>query len=97
MRAGVQSSEPERAERCKRLLPLLRQTELTKFAKAFANDSERKATFDHPIWKRYVTMVGDSKASRELFAAIAKNLQWLKDLDDAESDPAQAGAFIDRR
>jgi hypothetical protein len=91
VRAGLKSAEPELAQRCERLLPLIRQTELTNFAKAFADDAERKAGFDHPIWKRYVAMVGDSKASRELFAKIAKDPDWLKNLDDAESNPKNAG------
>lgn len=90
VRAGLKSTELELAQRCERLLPLIRQTELANFAKAFAEDAERKAGFDHPVWNRYVSMVGDSRASRELFAEIAKNSDWLKNLDDAESNPKNA-------
>ena len=57
--AGVQSSGPRKRAT---LQASCCEPSLTKFTKAFANDSEQKATFDH--WKRYVTMVGDSKASR---------------------------------
>jgi RNA polymerase sigma factor (sigma-70 family) len=89
VRAGLKSPEAELAQRCERILPLIRRTELTNFVKVFAGDTERKAAFDHPVWKRYVALVGDSKASRELFAEVAKNPTWMKALDDAESDPSK--------
>ncbi len=91
VRAGTMSSEQEVARRCERLLPLIRLKELTRFVEAFQADIERKATFDHPIWKRYVSMVGDSKPSRELFAAILKRDDWVRNLDAADADPAKAG------
>ena len=91
VRAGTKSSLPEVAQRCERLLPLIRQVELASFAKAFNADTDRKAAFDHPVWKRYVGMVGDSKPSRELFAGIVKQKDWLSRLDAAEADPTKAG------
>ena len=91
IRAGLKSPEPELARRCERLLPLVRRAELAAFAKAFADDSDRAAGFDHPVWKRYVRMVGDSRPSRELFAEIVRHADWLRNLDDAEADPAKAG------
>jgi hypothetical protein len=91
IRAGLKSPEPELARRCERLLPAIRHAELTAFAKAFADDSDRTAGFDHPVWKRYVGMVGDSRPSRALFAEIVRRADWLQNLDDAEADPAKAG------
>jgi hypothetical protein len=91
VRLGSKSSEPELAQRCERLLPKLLQTELISFTKTFNADVERKAGFDHPIWKRYIAMVGDSKPSRELFAAILKHDDWMRQLDAAEAEPAKAG------
>jgi RNA polymerase sigma factor (sigma-70 family) len=91
VRAGLKSPEPELGRRCERLLPLIRHAELIAFAKAFGDDSERKAGFDHPVWRRYVGMVGDSRPSRELFGEIVRHPDWLRNLDDAEGDRAKAG------
>lgn len=91
VRAGTKSTKPEVVQRCERIQTHIRAAELAKFTKAFAADTERKAAFDHPIWKRYVAMVGDSKPSRELFARIIKCEDWAKTLDAAEADPANAG------
>ena len=85
------ATAPEVVQRCERLLPLIRKEELARFTKAFAVDTEQKATFEHPVWKRYVAMVGDSKPSRLLFAEIVKQNEWMSHLDAAEGDPTKAG------
>jgi hypothetical protein len=91
VRAGLKSRDPEVVQRCERLLALIRKEELTKFSKAFAADTDRTARFEHPIWNRYVRMVGDCRPSREFFAAILKHDDWARTLDHVEADPANAG------
>lgn len=90
VRAGVTSRDPEVAQRCQRLLILIRKEELARFTRAFIIDVDRSARHDHPIWNRYVAIVGDSRPSRELFAAILKHEDWPRNLDAAEADPAHA-------
>ena len=54
-------------------------------------DPKKTDAYDHPVWKRFVAIAGDSPASRELFARIIANAKWLRTLDNAEADPATAG------
>ena len=54
-------------------------------------DPAKEQQPDHPVWKRFVAIAGDSQASRELFARIIANEKWLRTLDNAEADPAEAG------
>mgnify|MGYP000007269524 CR=1 FL=1 len=49
VRAGTKSGLPEVAERCKRIIPLLHKNKLARFAKAYSEDTEHKANFDHPV------------------------------------------------
>ena len=90
VRDGLESGKPEVVQRCERILPILRKAELTKFAEAFAADTSLTAKFDHPVWNRYVAMVGDGKPSRKLFGHIARRDDWLKNLDEADARPAHA-------
>jgi RNA polymerase sigma factor (sigma-70 family) len=59
------------------------------FARQF--DPKKSEEYDHPVWKHFVAIAGDSRASRELFARIISNEKWFRTLDDAEADPAAAG------
>jgi hypothetical protein len=91
VKAGLTSNDPEVAQRCERLLVLLRKEELTRFRTAFLADTELAGKFDHPIWNRYVGIVGESRPSRELFAEIVRHDEWARNLDAADADPVRAG------
>lgn len=91
VKVGLKSRDPEVVQRCERLLVQIRKAELARFREAFIADTERSKKFDHPIWKRYVDLVGNSRPSRELFAAIIKNEDWARNLDNADADPKTAG------
>jgi RNA polymerase sigma factor (sigma-70 family) len=89
LRAGLRSESPEVRDRCTKLLGEIRADARDALAKNFKPDGTDD--YDHPLWKRYKTIAGDSKASRELFARIIANKKWLRTLDNAEADPANAG------
>jgi hypothetical protein len=91
VKAGLKSRDPEVAQRCERLLVLIRKEELTRFTKTFLAEGDRAARFDHPIWNRYVGIVGDSRPARELFAGIIKHEDWARNLEAAEAEPSHAG------
>lgn len=89
LESAVHDPDPEIARRSRALLASLREDALAAFRKQF--DPTKAVEYDHPVWKRYVAIAGDSRASRELFARIMANEKWLRTLDKAEADPASAG------
>jgi hypothetical protein len=91
VRVGMKSRDAEVVQRCERLLTLIRNEELARFRKAFNSDTDRTAQLDHPIWNRFIRLAGDSRPSRELFAAILQHEDWARNLDAAEADPTNAG------
>jgi RNA polymerase sigma factor (sigma-70 family) len=89
LRAGLKSENPEVRNRSEKILSEIRKDALEALVKGF--DSAKAEQPDHPVWKRYVAIAGDSQASRELFARIIANKKWIQTLDNAEADPANAG------
>jgi hypothetical protein len=89
LHAGTRDPDPEVARRSREVLAAVRADRRDALARQF--DPKKAEEHDHPVWKRFVAIVGDSQASRELFARIIANPKWLRTLDNAEADPAAAG------
>jgi|GEM_PF-3477493 len=89
LRAGLKSDDPEIRTRCAAILGKIRKNALDDFANKFDPKSEKLP--DHPIWKRFKALAGDTPASRALFARIIKNTEWRQRLDSAETGPEAAG------
>jgi len=89
LREGLRSGNAEVRARCDRLIGVIRADARDALAKQF--DPKKTDDYDHPIWKHFVAIAGDSGAARELFAKIIANPKWLRTLDNAEADPADAG------
>jgi hypothetical protein len=91
--AGLKSGSLEEAERCKRVLVDIRKVDLARFLKAFADDADRKAKFDHPIWLRWSKVVGDDRYSRELLTEVLAAAGAAETLDRLEADPKSAATL----
>ena len=89
LKAALSDPDPEIARRSREVFTAIRFDHRAAFAKQF--DPKKSAEYDHPVWKHFVAIIGDSRASRELFARIIENEKWLRTLDNAEADPALAG------
>ena len=89
LEAALRDPNPEIAKRSREVLTGIRADARDALAKQF--DPTNMTEYDHPVWKRFVAIAGDSRASRELFARIIANKKWLQTLDIAEADPALAG------
>jgi RNA polymerase sigma factor (sigma-70 family) len=89
LQAGARDPDPEVSKRSNEVLADVRADARDAFAKQF--DPTKTEEYDYPVWKRFVAIAGDSRASRELFARIIANEKWLRTLDNAEADPALAG------
>jgi RNA polymerase sigma factor (sigma-70 family) len=89
LQAGARDPDPEVSKRSNEVLADVRADARDAFAKQF--DPTKTEEYDYPVWKRFVAIAGDSRASRELFARIIANEKWLRILDNAEADPALAG------
>jgi hypothetical protein len=90
LKAGLAGGSPEAAERCQKLLAAIRKDDADRFARAFAADKEFKATFDHPVWKRWAKVVGADRPSRELFAEVLGAAGAAEALAQLEDDPKAA-------
>ena len=88
LKAALKSENPEVRQRAGRVLAQIRKDTLAVLAKDF--DPAKDTQPDHPIWSRFKQIVGDSRASRDLFARIIKNADWLRRLDAAETGPDAA-------
>jgi RNA polymerase sigma factor (sigma-70 family) len=89
LQSGTRDPDPEISQRSREVLAAVRADLRDALAKDF--DPTKQTEYDHPVWKRYVAIAGDSKASRELFARIIANKKWIQTLDNADADPANAG------
>ena len=89
LRAGLKSENPEVRNRSAKILSEIRKDALEALVKGF--DPAKAEQPDHPVWKHFVAIAGDSQASRELFARIIANKKWIQTLDNVEADPANAG------
>lgn len=89
LRAGLKSEDPEVRNRSAKLLSEIRKDALEAFVKGF--DPAKEQQPDHPVWKHFVAIAGDSLASRELFARIIAHKKWIRALDNAEANPTAAG------
>ncbi len=89
LKAGLRSENPEVRQRCMKVLAEIRTDALAALMKGF--DPTKTEQPDHPVWKRFSAIAGNSQASRELFARIIANKKWLRTLDNAEADPSAAG------
>jgi RNA polymerase sigma factor (sigma-70 family) len=88
LKAGLKSENPEVRARCAKVLAEIRKDALDDLVKNF--DQKAESVPDHPLWNRFKVIAGDSRASRELFAGIIKNADWLRRLDSAETGPESA-------
>jgi RNA polymerase sigma factor (sigma-70 family) len=88
LKAALKSDDPEVRTRAVTLLSEIRKDALDDLAKNF--DPKAESPSDHPIWKRFKAIAGDTRASRELFARIIKDADWRRRLDAAEAGPEAA-------
>jgi hypothetical protein len=88
--AGCTSTDAEISGRCKALLVQLRADWRNTFATAYRADKEGKRKHEHPVWDRFVSLVGDTPAGRKLFAEMIARADNFARLDDATADPARA-------
>lgn len=91
LKAGMQNRDPEIARRSADLRQRIRKTHLQQFREHFLWDPEAAAKLDHPLWNRFVELVGNDKSSRALFAAILKDERGLARLAEADMLPQRAG------
>lgn len=89
LQAGTRDPDLEIAKRSQEVLAAVRADARDALAKQF--DPTKAEEYNHPVWRRYVAIAGDSRAGRELFARIIANQKWLRTLDDAEANPKAAG------
>jgi hypothetical protein len=92
VRAGMKDRDLEIARRCAELLPRIFADSWAPFVKRFQADKEGKQDFDHPIWRRFKAVAGDSRQSRKIFAEMIEDADRVKALQTAECDPEAAGA-----
>jgi HEAT repeat protein len=83
LRAGLKSEDPELRSRCAEVLAEIRKDALDDLVKRF--DPRAAEQPDHPIWARFKTITGDTRAGRDLFKRLLKNEGWLRRLDAAET------------
>lgn len=89
VRAGAASDDPEVARRCQALLGRIRRDVLDTFVTDYLADKDRIAEFDHPVWKRFVSLAGDDRASRDLFAEVIADPRRARLIDIAEVLPKE--------
>jgi RNA polymerase sigma factor (sigma-70 family) len=89
LRDGLRSEEPEVRERAAKLLTTIRADVRDALAKSFKPDGTDEP--DHPVWRRFKSVVGNDAAARKLFADIIADPRRLQLLDEAERDPDAAG------
>jgi hypothetical protein len=70
--AGQKSKDGEVSERCRKLYPVLWRMDLEKRVDRFLSDPDGAVPADLPGASRWLKTVGDSKASRELYAMTVK-------------------------
>jgi hypothetical protein len=90
---GMTSEHPEVVSRCRALGPKLRQAHLAAFMKQYFPDPMARADYDHPIWKHFKSIAGDTAGARQILANILVNADWANALDEAEADPDRAGTL----
>ncbi|WP_020470000.1 HEAT repeat domain-containing protein [Zavarzinella formosa] len=72
IKAGQMSSDIEIGERCKKLYPLLWTLGLEKRLQKFVNAEGNKDSEELPLVKKWLDIVGGTKASRELYANMVR-------------------------
>jgi hypothetical protein len=70
LKAGFKNESPEVVQRCEKVLAAILKDDSEEFVKTFQADRDFKVQFDHPIWLRWAKLVGDDRASRELFSEV---------------------------
>jgi hypothetical protein len=91
--AGCSSADAEVGRRCQILLGVLRADRRAAFAATFRADADGRRTHDHPAWDRFVSLAGDSRPGRALFAEMIADPEAFARLDDALADPKRAAAL----
>lgn len=88
-------ADPEVAERCRKLLPILIAEDLKSRTDAFAADVDGKQTHDLPGWDRYQKLVGKDKEARDLFLQMLRSNPRL--FEQYEFDPANFPSAYETR
>jgi RNA polymerase sigma factor (sigma-70 family) len=88
LKAALPSDDPEVRQRVPKILAEIRGDRLRALVREF--DPAKEQQPDHPLWHRFRAITGDTRAARELFAAIIKNANWLRRLDTADANPDAA-------
>ncbi|MBP3954890.1 sigma-70 family RNA polymerase sigma factor [Gemmata sp. G18] len=88
LKTGWRSENPEVRARCAALLAAVRKDALDALVKGFDPKADRVP--DHPVWRRFKAVAGDTPASRDIFTRIISNRRWLQQLDRVEANPESA-------
>lgn len=88
LKTGCRSESPEVRARCAALLATARKDALDALVKGF--DPKAGAVPEHPLWRRFRAITGDTPASRDIFFRVINNRHWLQRLDRVETDPKSA-------
>ncbi|MBN9122326.1 MAG: sigma-70 family RNA polymerase sigma factor [Planctomycetes bacterium] len=94
LRAGLRSDSPEVRARSAELLREVRAAACEALAKDF--DPAGTDDYDHPVWRRFRSVVGDDASARRLFARMIADPHRLRLLDAAEREPEKAGELYER-
>jgi hypothetical protein len=89
--AGRKDNDREIARRCALLFPILRADWLKEFRAELRTGKAGAKDHDHPIWRRFKQIAGDSQASRELLAQILVDDRTAQRLDTADDSPEKTG------
>lgn len=92
IKAGQLSADGEISERCRKLYPLLWTMGLDKRLRAFVQSPNLKDADELPFVKKWLEITGDTKASRELYANMARG--HSRELKTAEEHPERIPALL---
>jgi hypothetical protein len=87
--AGKNDPDPEVADRCRKLLPIILAEDLKVRIDAFVADTEMKKEHTLPGWAEYQKVVGKEKDARELFVQMLQSNPKL--FETFEFEPEQFG------
>lgn len=86
LREASRTGEPEVRQRAARLVDRLREGQFEVLLRQLTSTVDGPAPSGLPAWERYVTIVGDSPAARELYSRILRTAPDVL-LQMAEGDP----------
>jgi hypothetical protein len=92
---GLGSRDAEVRSRCRRILSTVLDLDLQARLTAFAAESDQQTGQDLPGWKRYRELVGEDRASRDLFVEMIRAESHL--FEASQGDPRLLGPLLQSR